>query len=281
MRHPRPPRHIRKRQAALAAAARVIPAVKAKQLFDVFLVLDIEGTCNRGSDFDFPNEIIEFPVCLMAWQDKDVDMRASQLEVVDEFRSFVRPTWRPTLSDFCVELTGISQEQVDSAPTFPEVVEQFESFLTSNGLIDENGERLVRFCWCTDGPFDIRDFIVKQCFISMIPIPHWLKGNVCDVRTLVLQSINRDIKAGKRLSKAYFQSTNRRLLNISTQLEELGLPMFEGRQHSGIDDTRNITRILAELGRRGVPILPNTTVEQNKRWPWMGKRGQVLEEYVK
>jgi 3'-5' exoribonuclease 1 len=32
-----------------------------------------------------------------------------RLEVVDEFHSFVKPTWRPKLSAFCTELTGIKQ----------------------------------------------------------------------------------------------------------------------------------------------------------------------------
>lgn len=31
------------------------------------------------------------------------------LEVVDEYHSFVKPTWKPTLSAFCTELTGIQQ----------------------------------------------------------------------------------------------------------------------------------------------------------------------------
>jgi 3'-5' exoribonuclease 1 len=34
---------------------------------------------------------------------------ASILKVKDEFKSFVKPTWRPTLSDFCTQLTGIRQ----------------------------------------------------------------------------------------------------------------------------------------------------------------------------
>lgn len=43
----------------------------------------------------------------------------------------------------------------------------FRDFLTRNGLIDPvSGNPLVRFCWCTDGPWDVRDFVVKQCFIS-------------------------------------------------------------------------------------------------------------------
>ena len=31
---------------------------KTKQTFDAFLVLDIEGTCDSGTNFDYPNEII-------------------------------------------------------------------------------------------------------------------------------------------------------------------------------------------------------------------------------
>jgi hypothetical protein len=44
-----------------------------------------------------------------------------------------------------------------------------EAFLIKNGLIErETGNRLKRFCWCSDGPWDIRDFLVKQCFISQV-----------------------------------------------------------------------------------------------------------------
>lgn len=31
---------------------------RIKQPFEVFLVLDIEGTCDLGTDFNYPNEII-------------------------------------------------------------------------------------------------------------------------------------------------------------------------------------------------------------------------------
>ena len=61
------------------------------------------------------------------------------------------------------------QNQVDSAPPFPVVMEEFQTFMVKHGLLDkESGERLVRFCWCSDGPFDVRDFVVKQCFISKV-----------------------------------------------------------------------------------------------------------------
>src|SRR5689334_3282558 len=112
----------------------------------------------------------------MRWKENE-GTQEDKLEVVDEFRSFVKPSWRPILSDFCMELTGITQvcrpfirvfyhhiesndpvdmcqTQVDSAPHFPQVLESFAEFLIKNGLIDQNRQRIKRFCWCTDGPFD-------------------------------------------------------------------------------------------------------------------------------
>lgn len=53
---------------------------------------------------------------LLRWRDKDAVGRANKLEVVDQFRSFVKPTWRPSLSPFCTALTGIAQ--VRSSPFF-------------------------------------------------------------------------------------------------------------------------------------------------------------------
>ena len=42
-----------------------------------------------------------------------------------EFQTFVRPQRLPRLSSFCRELTGITQENVDAAPTFPEALQSF------------------------------------------------------------------------------------------------------------------------------------------------------------
>lgn len=44
-------------------------------------------------------------------------------------------------------------------------------------------------------------------------------------------------------------------------------------------DARNIARIIIELARRGVRLVPNTPIWPDRRWPWMGKSGQVLEQY--
>ncbi|KDQ59451.1 hypothetical protein JAAARDRAFT_33017 [Jaapia argillacea MUCL 33604] len=251
--------------------------VKVKQPYDALLVLDVEGTCMSGTTFDYPNEIIEWPVCLMRWKDKDEEGKASQLEIVAEFRSFVKPTWRPTLSQFCTQLTGITQEQVDTAPTFSEVMKMFSEFLSANGLVHPGtGKRLERFCWCSDGPFDVRDFVVKQCFISKMTMPSWITGDIMDVRKIV-----SNLSYGRERDRRKTSTFTRRIsLNIPAQLKFLGLPPFEGRQHSGIDDTRNIARIISELGRRGVRLEPNYVIHPRRRWQWMGKPGEILEEYI-
>jgi 3'-5' exoribonuclease 1 len=86
-------------------------------------------------------------------------------------------------------------------------------------------------------------------------------------------------------------------LGIEGQLNVLGLGPFQGRQHCGIDvraicllcseadlfcikDARNISRILAALGERGVCLEPNSVIDLRRRWPWMGKKGRVREEYL-
>ncbi|KAH7889768.1 ribonuclease H-like domain-containing protein [Phlebopus sp. FC_14] len=263
----------------LAHASVQIEAVHVKQPYDAFLVLDVEATCLPCVGFDWPNEIIEWPVCLLRWKNTSAKAQTSQLEVVDEFRSFVKPTWRPQLSPFCSDLTGITQAQVAVAPTFPKVLKMFAAFLTRHGLIDpKNGRPMQRFCWCSDGPFDIRDFVVKQCFISNIPMPLWLRGDVLDVRRVVsVCAVARGVHDRER-GKTWV-ATNRRVrsLNIPQQLRALGLGPFQGRAHCGIDDTRNVARIVIELARRGVRLEPNTPINPNRRWQWMGGPGEVLE----
>ncbi|KAG0374679.1 hypothetical protein BGX24_010099, partial [Mortierella sp. AD032] len=239
-------------------------------MYDFYLCFDVEATCELGFRFEFPSEVIEFPVVLLD---------GSTLEIVDEFHSYVRPTHRPILSDFCKDLTGISQETVDSAPTFVEVLERFEEWLTSHGIIasdwtrndtttiaaQSNGKKVKSkksknhgsgrnngggkhnpsnlqignaiddfqyektYCFVTDGPFDIRDFISKQCLHSNILRPSYFAHPYIDVRTMF-----RD----------YFDLIQWK--NLERMLGFLG-ESFQGRQHSGICDARMVALIAKRL----------------------------------
>ncbi|KAF8921519.1 ribonuclease H-like domain-containing protein [Mucidula mucida] len=251
----------------------LLSAIKAPvfQPYDILLVVDFEGTCTETSGFDYPNEIIEFPIVLLKWEDKE----KGKLVVHDEFRTMVHPTWKPNLTPFCTQLTGITQKEVDEAPPFPFALSLVQDFLVKNGVIDHAGEDTsLKFCWCTDGPWDLRELLLKQCFISKIPPPPcMIKRRFINTRYLVK---NHLFSEAKRLNP---HATPIPSMTLQQQLEALRIPL-EGRLHSGIDDTRNISRIVQELARRGISLKSNERVVANRRWGWMGKAGQVREEAI-
>ncbi|AGV14410.1 hypothetical protein, variant [Cryptococcus neoformans var. grubii H99] len=318
------------------------------QRYRSFLCFDVEATCRGGKEFDYPNEIIEFPVVLVRWGEPNEEGKRV-LEKIDSFRSYVRPTWRPVLTDFCKSLTGIQQETVDKSPIFPEVLKQLEEWLDKWDLRGDKG--LKDALWVTDGPWDLRDFVPKQLHITPPnPFPNYFHGPYLNIKHAVqsvMSEINRrrvyaaahpDNAANERATQPI--TTSRRAgkwrpgqgagplgsvsrrgpreatppplqgvtspatetvdsappptpprtfvrkegdyyLNIAGMCEALGLGEFEGRQHSGLDDATNISRILIALSRWNVIFEPNGVIQpmgSGKRYPWMGESGKVVWE---
>ena len=81
------------------------------------IVVDVEATCWKKGVFTRKKETIEIGAVLLL-----LDRGESRWP---EFQTFVRPRRLPHLSSFCRELTGITQENIDSAPTFPEALRLF------------------------------------------------------------------------------------------------------------------------------------------------------------
>jgi len=86
-------------------------------------------------------------------------------------------------------------------------------------------------------------FLYMQCISSDIMYPRWAK---------------RWINIRKVFCNAYHVQR----AGVSTMLEILGLA-FEGHPHSGIDDARNIARILAQLIADGCNIYENEKLVLN------------------
>jgi len=85
------------------------------------VVVDVEATCWTKGVFSRKKETIEIGA---------VRLLLGRAESKwPEFQTFVRPRRLPRLSSFCRELTGITQEQVDAAPTFPEALGLFLEWL--------------------------------------------------------------------------------------------------------------------------------------------------------
>lgn len=175
------------------------------------LIVDLEATCwdgdvpglNRRQTVD-EMEVIEFG-CVLAEADG---------KVLDAKSFLVRPLQRPQLSDFCTELTGISQQQVATAPVYAEVVHAIDDWLSAYAPV----------CWASWGEYDRRQLEAEQqrhgCSPNFLALPHknlnqlWCEG-----------------RASKRRS------------SLPAALAFHGLA-FEGRYHRGIDDARNMARLL-------------------------------------
>mgnify|MGYP001611010134 CR=1 FL=1 len=260
------------------------------QPYDYYLVLDVEATCEEHEK-DFPNEIIEFPVVLV-----DSCLR----QVVDTFHSYVKPRKRPTLTRFCTELTGIQQPQVDQAPHLETVLERFEAWLDSwlsptppvaaetasshvAGPHDADPVVVVgtkggdettastsgtspaapmsRAVFATDGPWDLRHFLHK-CHVDR-------DGLVLRRPELYGQWIN--------LRKTYSSFFKTRNLNLGQMLTRCGMD-FIGRPHSGIDDARNIARIVLVLMERGCVLSSVTKIVDEKAAAAGGEFGRIARE---
>ena len=190
-----------------------------------YAVIDFECTCwNDKRARKWKHEIIEFPV---------VFMNSKTLEVDYEFRRYVLPTENSCLSDFCTDLTGISQDDLRYSNSLKYVIKEFEEFLEENDITD--------FTVCTDGPWDLMRFLAPETRRKQIPYPDWAIQYL-DVRNQFARS---------------FRFRNMQGMNVERMLSMVGLD-FQGRPHSGLDDARNIARLLRKIVLKDrVVIQPN------------------------
>ncbi|ESN99940.1 hypothetical protein HELRODRAFT_113361 [Helobdella robusta] len=199
-------------------------------LYDYFLVIDFEATCDDNVTC-YKHEIIEFPAVLV---------NISEQKIVDEFHSYVKPVINKKLTPFCTELTGITQDTVDKAPVFVEVLNSFEDWLRKRSL----GSKDNKFAVVTDGPWDMSRFMYQQCMHSRIQLPQWTR---------------KWVNIRKSFCNAYEQPK----ASINIMLESFSIP-FEGRQHSGICDSRNIANILIQMIKDGCYLYENERMFSRK-----------------
>jgi inhibitor of KinA sporulation pathway (predicted exonuclease) len=175
-----------------------------------YLVVDLEATCDRTGFPVEQSEIVEIGAVL-------VD--PGTLAPAGEFQTFVRPLLHPTLTAFCTELTSIRQQDVDTAPMFPEAIAALTAWLPGPVLLAS---------W---GAYD-RNQLSRDRHRHGIRLPFG-KGHL-------------NIKA------AFAERAGRRPMGMAQALQLCGLPL-EGTHHRGIDDARNIAKLLPyAIGR--VPI---------------------------
>ena len=226
-------------------AAPVSAPSKPQQPFPYLCVCDFEATCEEDISFhDYTHEIIEFPVVVIDLTDG---------AVLGEFHSYVRPTANSTLSPFCTGLTGITQRQVDTAPTLPEVLSQFEQWRLERDLVyigdtipaESTLAVAANFAFAADGAWDLRYFLHGECTRKGIPRAAYF-DKWCNLKALFAEAYHRPHCA------------------IEAMLQAQGMA-FEGRPHSGIDDTRNLARVAARMREDGHVIHVNEAIPKAMR----------------
>ena len=173
-----------------------------------YLIVDVEATCSDdGSVPKHEMEIIETGA---------VVQNARTFEIESEYQTFIRPVRHPRLTAFCTELTGIKQDMLADAPPFPEALDLFKKWMF------EFEDAL----FCSWGDYDRNQFM-QDCEYHQIGYP---------------------FRSGHLNLKAEFaRSLNvRKKLGIGQALRHLGMK-FEGSHHRGLDDARNIARIVRRV----------------------------------
>lgn len=170
-----------------------------------YLVIDFEATCcDKGTVPREHMEIIEIGAVM-------VD--GASLAAVDEFQCFIRPVRHPQLTPFCTTLTTIGQNDVDSAPLFGEAIARFKTWLY----------QYSDFVFCSWGDYDLKQ-LRQDCAFHKLPYP--ISASHVNVKRLMAERQALSNKPG--LGQAV------RLAGMK----------FEGAHHRGIDDARNIARLL-------------------------------------
>lgn len=191
--------------------------VLPEEKVDYFLVLDFEGVNNKYHGGPDIMEIIEFPV---------LKVNAQTFETESIFHSYVQPTIHTQLNPVCTEITGITQSMVDGQPTLPEVLKLLDEWMRAENLLEKG----VTTCFVTCGDWDLKTGLPVQCKYQKLEYPDYLRKwlNVKDV-FLALTGIKGH--------------------SMKTMLRDLKLEL-DGRHHSGIDDSKNIAKILKTLASR-------------------------------
>lgn len=87
-----------------------------------FIILDLEATCWQGNIMNRRQEIIELAAYTVN----------GYREWNGSFQRFIKPVEHPRLSAYCIELTSISQEQVNKARNFEHVFLDFQEWMETH-----------------------------------------------------------------------------------------------------------------------------------------------------
>uniref|UniRef100_A0A2K5ERN8 ERI1 exoribonuclease 2 n=1 Tax=Aotus nancymaae TaxID=37293 RepID=A0A2K5ERN8_AOTNA len=220
------------RRKSIASANGNLGRSKSKQLFDYLIVIDFESTCWNDGKRHHSQEIIEFPAVLL-------NTLTGQSE--SEFHAYVQPQEHPILSEFCMELTGIKQAQVDEGVPLKICLSQFckwihkiqqqKNIIFTAGVSEPSTSEVNLCAFVTWSDWDLGVCLEYECKRKQLLKPVFLNSWI-------------DLRATYKL---FYR---RKPKGLSGALQEVGIE-FSGREHSGLDDSRNTALLAWKMIRDG------------------------------
>jgi len=135
---------------------------------------------------------------------------------------FVKPVLFPVLSEFCKTLTTITQEQVDQGISLPQACQELQTLVCRTDAL-----------FCSWGYYD-RKMFQQSCSRFGLPYPF-------SDRHVSLKHAHRDYYGyGKKMG-------------MKQALSYHGLKL-DGVHHRGIDDARNIAKIVTRMLEDGYTV---------------------------
>lgn len=178
----------------------------------MLLIIDLEATCWMEGQAPTPDG----QQTLDAMEIIEIGMAVAELDgrVIDAQSFLVRPVINTALSEFCTGLTGITQAEVDAAPVFRDVAPPVDAWLAGRELE----------YWCSWGRGDRRQLEQEAQRQGISPA--------------LLKLPHANLMKGWQKSQRYKSRAAMR-----TAFRVHGLELV-GRQHSGMDDARNLAQLL-------------------------------------
>lgn len=207
------------------------PVRRGKHDAALYFVVDLEATCDlhQATISKYEMETIEIGGVLVDGE---------TLEPIDEIATFVKPIRHPELTSFCRELTTITQDDVDGAPLFPEAIGMVREMLERHASSPDD------ILFCSWGDYD-RNQLVQDARLHGISPPAF---------------VGHHLNLKKRFSEALGLPKK---LGMSGALAHVGLEL-RGTHHRGIDDARNIARLLPWSLERRTLRAPNAKQRQRR-----------------
>jgi RNA:NAD 2'-phosphotransferase (TPT1/KptA family)/inhibitor of KinA sporulation pathway (predicted exonuclease) len=183
-------------------------------------VLDFEANCVNNGKLN-PQEIVEFPI---------VPIEVAKAEVVPEmiFHTYIKPQHHE-ITPFCTELTGITSEMVSKGVSLEKALEMFDEHLEKFKLAEED------FVFVTCGNWDLNTCLKKEANFKKITL------RSCFRRFINIKDVFRLCKKGPKK------------IGMQGMLKFCNIEL-EGRHHSGIDDSKNIAKIMCDILKQGALI---------------------------